>query len=108
MWSSYQEDPMSTTNFNSKSLTNFWKKRIFVFETILSRTILFLIGLYRTIGTTFLGGSCRFEPSCSCYAAEAVRIHKPFKAIQLILCRLGRCHPWGNYGYDPVPPRKGK
>lgn len=47
--------------------------------------------------------SCRFTPSCSTYALEAIRKHGPFKGFYLALRRILRCHPWGGSGYDPVP-----
>lgn len=66
--------------------------------------LLLFIGAYRTIGTTHLGGSCRFEPSCSEYALEAAKRHPPHKAFGLIVTRIWRCRPGGSFGYDPVPP----
>jgi uncharacterized protein len=50
-------------------------------------------------------GLCRFEPSCSQYALEAVRTHGALRGVWLAARRLGRCHPWGGCGHDPVPPR---
>ena len=47
--------------------------------------------------------TCRFEPSCSCYAEEAVRRHGALRGSGLALKRIARCHPWGAAGYDPVP-----
>ena len=47
--------------------------------------------------------SCRFTPSCSTYALEAIRKHGPFRGLYLALRRILRCHPWGGSGYDPVP-----
>jgi putative membrane protein insertion efficiency factor len=52
------------------------------------------------------GARCRFEPSCSGYALEALRRHGFFCGTWLALRRLLRCHPWGASGPDPVPPRK--
>ena len=47
--------------------------------------------------------SCRFTPTCSQYAIEALRKHGPFKGTFLAVRRILRCHPWGGSGYDPVP-----
>ena len=52
-------------------------------------------------------GGCRFTPSCSEYAAEAVRRHGARRGGWLALCRVGRCHPWGGCGHDPVPEEFG-
>ena len=62
-----------------------------------------LIWLYRHSLSYFLGGQCRFVPTCSAYADEALKLYGPFKGGWLALRRLGRCHPWGGQGYDPVP-----
>ncbi|MEK7356324.1 MAG: membrane protein insertion efficiency factor YidD [Bdellovibrionota bacterium] len=51
-----------------------------------------------------LGGACRFEPSCSEYAVEAVKLHPPTSAIRLIAIRVCACRPGGRHGFDPVPP----
>lgn len=63
-----------------------------------------LIWLYRHSFSYFLGRQCRFEPSCSVYADEALRLHGAWKGGLLALKRIARCHPWGGTGYDPVPP----
>ncbi|MDD5586701.1 MAG: membrane protein insertion efficiency factor YidD [Alphaproteobacteria bacterium] len=65
-----------------------------------------LIWLYRHSLSYFLGSRCRFTPTCSAYADEALSRHGPFKGSWLALRRLGRCHPWGGQGYDPVPEAK--
>lgn len=65
--------------------------------------LIVLLGLYRSIGTTHLGGACRFHPSCSEYAVEAVRMYPPLKAIVFIFKRLLKCRPGGPYGLDPLP-----
>lgn len=66
-----------------------------------------LIGLARAWQLTFsavLPASCRFTPSCSAYAIEAVRVHGAARGGWLAIRRLARCHPWGGMGHDPVPP----
>lgn len=69
-----------------------------------------LIGVYRVVLGPFLGGRCRFYPSCSVYAQQAFEIHPWWRALWLTLRRLSRCHPLGGHGVDPVPEavRKGK
>jgi len=59
---------------------------------------------YQLLVRPILPPSCRFHPSCSHYAAEAVALHGPGHGTWLALRRLLRCHPWGGSGYDPVPP----
>ena len=49
---------------------------------------------------------CRFEPSCSHYAIEAIQVHGAWKGSSLTLKRLLKCQPWGSCGWDPVPPRQ--
>lgn len=69
--------------------------------------LIFLIRAYQVASYPLKaagGGSCcRFVPTCSHYAIEALRTHRLGRALSLILRRLGRCHPWGGWGYDPVP-----
>jgi putative membrane protein insertion efficiency factor len=77
-------------------------------ENISKGFLLVLISAYRTLGTTHLGGSCRFEPSCSAYAVEALNTHHTHRALWLITKRVCKCRPGGPYGYDPVPPLGGK
>lgn len=62
------------------------------------------IRLYQLTLAYFFVGACRYEPSCSAYAAEAVSRHGPLKGSWLAGLRLCRCGPWGGCGYDPVPP----
>lgn len=62
-----------------------------------------LIQFYRLFISPMLGPRCRFFPSCSVYALEALEQHSLGFALWLIVKRLGRCHPWGGSGYDPVP-----
>ena len=72
----------------------------------LARPLLGAVWLYRRGVSPFLGLNCRFVPSCSEYAAEALREHGGVKGSWLALRRIGRCHPWGGSGYDPVPPAR--
>jgi len=63
-----------------------------------------LIWLYRHSLSLLLGRQCRFMPTCSAYAGEALRRHGTIKGGKLALKRICRCHPWGGNGFDPVPP----
>lgn len=73
----------------------------------LRRTVSFLllipIYVYRICISPFTPPSCRFTPTCSVYAIEAIKKHGPLKGFYLTLRRILRCHPWGGSGYDPVP-----
>ncbi len=62
-----------------------------------------LVRFYRLAISPWLGANCRFDPTCSSYAIEALQIHGVLKGTWLALRRIGRCHPWGGSGYDPVP-----
>ncbi len=61
------------------------------------------IRAYRILVSPVLPPSCRFLPTCSDYAIEALRLHGAGRGLVLSLQRLARCHPWGGSGYDPVP-----
>jgi putative membrane protein insertion efficiency factor len=63
---------------------------------------------YRVFLSPFFGGRCRYVPSCSQYAIEALRVHGAVRGAALAAWRVLRCHPWGGHGYDPVPPRRVK
>ena len=65
--------------------------------------LLGLIRLYQLTLSPWLGTRCRYEPTCSKYAAEALERHGVVRGVWLAAKRLGRCHPWGPSGYDPVP-----
>ncbi|MGD8278205.1 MAG: membrane protein insertion efficiency factor YidD [Gemmatimonadota bacterium] len=68
-----------------------------------ARIILILIRAYQVGISPWLGPACRYEPTCSTYADQAVRKHGAARGSWLALRRLLRCHPWGGSGYDPVP-----
>lgn len=63
-----------------------------------------LIRLYQWTLSPLLGSNCRFQPTCSHYAVEAVQTHGVVRGLWLALRRVGCCHPWHEGGYDPVPP----
>lgn len=68
-----------------------------------ARTLKLAIKGYKYALSPMLGRACRFEPSCSAYALEAVERHGALKGGWLAVRRIARCHPWGGSGYDPVP-----
>ena len=65
-----------------------------------------LLRFYRLAISPWLGANCRYQPSCSSYAIEALTTHGVFRGSALAAKRIARCHPWGGSGYDPVPDRK--
>lgn len=62
------------------------------------------IWTYRYLVSPIIGPRCRFTPTCSEYADEAIAVHGPIRGTYLAMRRIVRCHPWGSLGYDPVPP----
>jgi hypothetical protein len=62
-----------------------------------------IIRFYQAAISPFTHASCRYIPTCSQYAVEALQKYGPIKGSWLTVKRLARCHPWGGYGYDPVP-----
>jgi putative membrane protein insertion efficiency factor len=75
-------------------------------RTILSWFLIAAIHLYRALLSPFLGGNCKFYPSCSHYAEQAIAIHGPRRGTWLALKRLLRCRPFVHGGFDPVPGRE--
>lgn len=72
----------------------------------MKRLLIGLVRLYQYLISPLLGPRCRFHPSCSHYAIEAVETHGAWRGGWLALRRLLRCHPWHPGGYDPVPMHK--
>ncbi len=70
---------------------------------MLSRAACVPIRLYRVLSASRLP-HCRYLPTCSSYALEAIETHGAGRGLWLALRRVGRCHPWGGFGADPVPP----
>ncbi|MEE2944782.1 MAG: membrane protein insertion efficiency factor YidD [Pseudomonadota bacterium] len=77
--------------------------------TQLSKAIVYMlqfpIRAYRLIFSPWVGHFCRYQPTCSAYALESLEKHGPIKGLYLTIHRLGRCHPLGGSGYDPVPEK---
>jgi len=77
---------------------------------MIRRLLIFFLLIYRYTLSPFLsfiggpGSGCRFIPSCSEYAREAIEVHGAGRGLLLTGRRICRCHPWGGYGFDPVPP----
>jgi putative membrane protein insertion efficiency factor len=72
-----------------------------------ARLVVAVLSGYKRWVSPWLPPACRFEPTCSVYMAEAIRVHGVAGGIWLGLRRLARCHPWNPGGYDPVPPVRG-
>ncbi len=71
----------------------------------MQKIMIALIRGYRYLLSPWLGNQCRFYPSCSAYAEEAIRTHGSLKGLWLTVARLARCAPWHGGGLDPVPPK---
>jgi len=78
----------------------------------MKKAIIFLallpVRIYQYLISPWLGANCRFEPSCSHYAVEAIKVWGPWRGWLMAIKRISRCHPWGNFGPDPVPPKEVK
>ena len=73
--------------------------------TVMARALMAGVTGYRRFISPLLPPRCRFEPSCSAYALEALREHGAGRGLWLAIARIARCHPFNPGGYDPVPPR---
>ena len=74
----------------------------------MKKFFLFLIGFYQRFISPLFPANCRYYPTCSAYAKEAVEVHGAFKGGLLAIKRILRCNPLGGMGYDPVPAKKCK
>lgn len=75
---------------------------------VLAWPLIGLVWVYRYTLSPWLGANCRFEPTCSAYAMQALRRYGAFRGSWLAAKRIARCHPWGGSGYDPVPGERRK
>lgn len=74
--------------------------------TLYERSVRFALRAYKLTLSPLIGQQCRFLPTCSEYAAQALITHGPWRGSAMAAGRLCRCHPWGGSGFDPVPPRR--
>jgi len=77
-------------------------KKILIFPFVL------LVRFYQIAISPYTPSSCRYQPTCSHYTVEALKVHGLFKGGWLSIKRITSCHPWGGSGYDPVPPKEKK
>jgi putative membrane protein insertion efficiency factor len=79
-----------------------------ILDRAMKSVLLALIDGYRLLLSPFFGSQCRFYPSCSSYAREAIDVHGPLRGSWLAIRRISKCHPWHPGGVDPVPPPRRK
>jgi putative membrane protein insertion efficiency factor len=86
-------------------MTKIWVVLFGAVNHMLVWLVLIPIYVYRYTLSPLIGRDCRFLPTCSQYTIEAIRTHGVWSGGILGIRRIGRCHPWGGDGHDPVPPR---
>ena len=91
------------TTTNATNLSQDEKPALPYNGNLLTTALILPIRFYQRFISPLTPPSCRFTPTCSQYAVEALRKHGPVKGLYLAIRRILRCHPWGGYGYDPVP-----
>jgi putative membrane protein insertion efficiency factor len=74
-----------------------------IIAEIINNFMILIIKFYKTAISPYLGNNCRFHPTCSAYALEALKAHGPLKGFWLGAKRVAKCHPFHPGGYDPVP-----
>jgi uncharacterized protein len=79
------------------------KKIIFFISRLFVLILIIPIKIYKYLISPILPNACRYSPTCSEYAVEALKKHGPFKGLYLAIKRILSCNPWGGSGYDPVP-----
>ena len=86
-----------------RALCRILSRALSTLSRALSALLILPIRFYQVCISPLTPSSCRFTPTCSQYAIEALRKHGPVKGLYLAIRRILRCHPWGGSGYDPVP-----
>ena len=74
-----------------------------IIQKLIRLPFILLIKFYQYVISPAIGPKCRYTPTCSHYALEAINKYGVLKGMWLALKRIGRCHPWGGHGHDPVP-----
>lgn len=74
--------------------------------SVAARILIALVRAYQLLLSPLLGGACRYEPSCSAYAVDALTMHGAMRGAWFAARRFARCHPFGGWGIDPVPSRR--
>ena len=97
---------ISIKDLNLKTLSQVWITFLVKSDRAFRNVFKGLIFLYQSLFSFFLGGNCRFYPSCSCYAKQAFDEHNFIYALYLVVVRLSKCRPGGPFGDDPVPKQK--
>jgi len=75
-------------------------------KKIATYPFILLIRFYQAAISPYTPAACRFSPTCSSYSLEALQVYGLFKGSWLAIKRIGKCHPWGGSGYDPVPKKE--
>jgi putative membrane protein insertion efficiency factor len=75
-------------------------------KKIATYPFILLIRFYQAAISPYTPAACRFSPTCSSYSLEALQVHGLLKGSWLAIKRIGKCHPWGSSGYDPVPKKE--
>ncbi len=76
-----------------------------IISIILAFPLILLVRIYQLILSPLMPPVCRFQPTCSHYMIESLKVWGPIKGTYLGVKRIMRCHPWGGHGHDPVPPK---
>jgi putative membrane protein insertion efficiency factor len=76
-----------------------------IISIILAFPLILLVRIYQLILSPLMPPVCRFQPTCSHYMIESLKVWGPLKGTYLGVKRIMRCHPWGGHGHDPVPPK---
>ncbi|MFA6260604.1 MAG: membrane protein insertion efficiency factor YidD [Bacteroidia bacterium] len=72
-------------------------------RNLINAPLIGLVKMYQYLISPLLPNACRYTPTCSQYAEQAIRKYGPLKGIWMAIKRISRCHPWGGHGYDPLP-----